>query len=326
MNYHRVLLQSLALTAFTMLVIQSVQAEEVVDAVVAAVDNEPITLKDLSAVQGGEVSRDQLLGAGNDETKKALDITINRYIVEQEAKTQNVQVTPEEIDAQVNELATRNNLTLAQFKEALEMQGQTLDSLKREIKFQILRSKIVAHEIRGTSTVSEEDINRYVEAARQAEAENQQENDTTKVNFSYILFQGDSAASLAGAEKVAKSLAGKVPFADVVTAYGDQAQVGIDQAVAEEDLHESLRDALSPLKPGESSEPIKTEQGYLVVQKSSSGPSLPKTDAELRQEARAALEGKNIEQRAQKFLADELPQKHIVELAPGITRNSSSNG
>jgi peptidyl-prolyl cis-trans isomerase SurA len=318
--------QSLVITAFAMLVIQSVRAEEVVDSVVAAVDNEPITLKDLSAVQGGEISKDQLLDSANDEIKKALDITINRHIVEQEAKTQNVQVTPEEIDEQVNELAKRNNLSLSQFKEALEMQGQSLDSLKREIKFQILRSKIVAHEIRGSSTVSEEDINRYVEAARQAESANQDEDDTAKVNFSYILFQGDSTASLAGAEKVAKSLSEKVPFTDVVTAYGDQAQVGIDQAVAEEDLHESLRDALSPLEPGESSEPIKTEQGYLVVQKSSSGPSTPRTDAELRQEARAALEGKNIEERAQKFLADELPQKHIVELAPGITRKSKSNG
>lgn len=320
------LLQSLLVGAFTMLVIQSAQAEEVVDSVVAAVDNEPITLKDLSAVQGGEVSKDQLLGAGNDETKKALDITINRYIVEQEAKSQNVQVTSEEIDSHINELATRNNLTLSQFKEALEMQGQSLDSLKREIKFQILRSKIVAHEIRGSSTVSEEDINRYVEAARQAETENQTESDTPKVNFSYILFQGDSAASFAGAEKVAKSLSEKVPFADVVSAYGDQAQVGIDQSVTEEDLHESLKDALSPLKPGESSKPVKTEQGYLVVQKSSSGPSMPKSDAELREEARAALEGKNIEEKAQKFLADELPQKHIVELAPGVTRNTRSNG
>jgi parvulin-like peptidyl-prolyl isomerase len=141
-----------------------------------------------------------------------------------------------------------------------------------------------------------------------------------------MLFQGDSAAALAAARKVADSLSQNVPFADVASAYGDQAQIGIDQAVAEEDLHESLRDALSPLASGESSEPIKTEQGYLVVQKSASGPSTAKTDAELRQEARAALEGKNIEEKAQKFLADELPQKHIVELAPGITRNSNSNG
>jgi peptidyl-prolyl cis-trans isomerase SurA len=327
MNHNRTLLHSLVVGALTTLLIVSAQAEEVVDSVVAAVDNEPITLKDLSAVQGGQVSKDQLQGAGNDETKKALDITINRYIVEQEAKTQNVQVTPEEIDSQINELATRNNLTLSQFKDALELQGQSLDSLKREIKFQILRSKIVAHEIRGSSTVSEEDINRYVEAARQAQTETEDDSDTTKVNFSYILFQGDSTASLTEAERVANSLSQKVPFADVVSAYGDRAQVGIDQAVAEEDLHESLRDALLPLKPGESSEPVKTEQGYLVVQKSASGPSsAAKTETELRQEARAALEGKNIEEKAQKFLADELPKKHIVELAPGITRDSKSNG
>jgi peptidyl-prolyl cis-trans isomerase SurA len=326
MNYKRILLQSLMVSAVAIPPLPLAHAEEVIDAVVAAVDNEPITLKDLSAVQGGKVSKDQLQGTGNDETKKALDITINRYIVEQEAKTQNIQVTSEEIDSQVTELATRNNLTLAQFKEALEMQGQSLDSLKREIKFQILRSKIVAHEIRGTSTVSEEDINRYVDAARQAQTRSENENDTPKVNFSYILFQGDSAAALDGAKKVATSLSQKVPFADVASAYGERAQVGIDQEVAAEDLHESLRDALSLLEPGESSKPVKTEQGYLVVQRSSSGPSTPKTDAELRQEAKAALEGGDIEEKAQKFLATELPQKHIVELAPGITRNTRSNG
>jgi len=326
MNHNTILLRFLVVSLLPFSLTIIVRAEEqVIDSVVAAVDNEPITLKDLSAIQGGEVSKDQLQGSGNDETKKALEVTINRYIVEQEAKTQNVQVTPDEIDAHIAELATRNNLTLLQFKEALEMQGQTLDSLKREIKFQILRSKIVAHEIKSESSVSEEDITRYVEAARQTQSKADEENTGPKVNFSYILVQGDTDNSLATAEKIAKSLATKVPFSDVVTAYGDKAQFGVNQVLAEEDLQESLREALSPLKLGESSKPIKTEQGYLVVQKNETGLSKVKTDAELRQEAVAALEGKNIEEKAQKFLAKDLPQKHIVELAPGIIRNSDQN-
>jgi peptidyl-prolyl cis-trans isomerase SurA len=294
------------------------EAEEtVIDTVVASVDNEAITLSDLSSLMSIEVTTDKL--TKDESTKKALEALINRSVVESEAQKENISVTEEEIASQINALAVRNNLSLAQFKTALTAEGQKLEDIRKEIRYQILRSRVVARQVKASTVISPSDIKNYVEEAKknQALAAAQSSNDD-RVRFSYISFARTDENAEQKALKVAELLKQSVPFHDVVTAYGDGAQFGVDQSLSEEDLQESLRTALSFLKAGKSSDPVETDQGFLVVQLHSRGKVEIKSDKELKEEARMALEGKNIEEKAQSFLTQELPKKHIIERAPGL--------
>lgn len=298
----------------------AIAEEQIIDSVIAAVDDEPITLHDLSSINGKSISKESLQ-KGDQDVQKHVDLTIHRYMMEQEAKSLNITVSPEEVETQINALAARNNLTPAQFQEALKQQGQSLETIKNDIRFQILQMKVVATELRSKDSVTEEEIQDYVKQLR--EKQSAVDDNDNKIVFNYIIFKKDLPDAINTAQKVADSLAQGVPFSDITAAYGENSTFGIDESMPEEDLIPSIKEALNELNDGENSEPIMTEQGLFVIQKGRNQTIAQKTDAELREEAKAILESRKLEKKAEAFVLNELPKKHTVELAPEISKFSS---
>jgi peptidyl-prolyl cis-trans isomerase SurA len=145
-------------------------AEEIIDRIVAVVNNEVITLSDLSKVTSIMLaSAEQQKGQAftDDEraqmTQKALDQLIERKLIEQKAKEVDIKITDKEINRAIEDVLKRNNITLEQLQEILKKEKSSLQDYRVMMKSEILQSKVIGREVRSRITVTDKDIQDYYE-------------------------------------------------------------------------------------------------------------------------------------------------------------------
>jgi len=89
--------------------------------------------------------------------KQTLDQIIVEYLVNQEAKKRNIQVTESEIDAKIAEI--ENNIGGKQkLEDALKQQGMTTNELREQQKLILTATKLITDKI----TVTDQDIDNYI--------------------------------------------------------------------------------------------------------------------------------------------------------------------
>lgn len=115
-------------------VVQSLSAQEVLDRVVAVVDNEVITKSELD-FQVSLLAAQQRLDAGNPEIKKqVLNSMIEEKLLYAQAKLDSVNITDEEVNRHVD---YRIDLIIQQYgsKEKVEqLYGMSVEKIKRELR------------------------------------------------------------------------------------------------------------------------------------------------------------------------------------------------
>ena len=118
---------------------------EVVNSVIAVVENEPITNYELA-----QVKKAQRVGDA-----KALEILINSKVKTAEIKKRGIMVNSYEIDQRIAAIATQNNMSLDQFKNAIAKQGITNAKFREDIKQSLQEEKLYGafeNEIRRSVT------------------------------------------------------------------------------------------------------------------------------------------------------------------------------
>jgi len=105
-----------------------------INAIALTVNNEPITLYDIDKkVQQLKVDKN-----------KAVDILIDEILYKQLLKKYNVSVDFFDVDNYIEKLATNNNMSLFQFKNAVKQQ-QDYKNFKKQIKKQLKHQKLISH-------------------------------------------------------------------------------------------------------------------------------------------------------------------------------------
>jgi len=89
---------------------------------------------------------------------QVLETLITEKIIELEAKKQNISVSQEDVDAEINEIMEGYGGEEA-FKQALEYYGYTMDDIKRNITINTKIKKLVEPSI----TITEEEMKEYFE-------------------------------------------------------------------------------------------------------------------------------------------------------------------
>ena len=105
---------------------------EVVNGVIAVVDNEPITGYELAKVQ-------KLTGAS---PQAAMEILIGQKLQQSEIKRRGIAVNDAEIDTRLKAIADQNKLSLDQLKIAVQKQGINYDDFKANIRRTLLEEKL----------------------------------------------------------------------------------------------------------------------------------------------------------------------------------------
>lgn len=126
-----------------------------INAIAAIVDNEPITLYDVSNTK-------QRLGVSDGE---ALNLLIKDRLEQAQIKALSLSASPFEINERIAELASKNGLTPAQFRTQMSNQGISSQQLSEDVKHAILQEKLYKAVLASANkSVTEQKAREYYEA------------------------------------------------------------------------------------------------------------------------------------------------------------------
>ncbi len=133
---------------------------EVVDRVVAIVGNEIITLSDVKAFNAQRSANARLAGnEGLPPTKDPLEALIREKLLKSEMERLGVNASEEEINGAVQDVVTRNHVSMDILKNELAKKGMSFDQYKKELGAQIRQMKFLSQVIFPRIHLTDEDVN-----------------------------------------------------------------------------------------------------------------------------------------------------------------------
>jgi parvulin-like peptidyl-prolyl isomerase len=202
---------------------------------------------------------------------------IDELLLVQLGKERGYRLTDQQFKDWLNALRKEQNLLDDQkFLAALKQEGMTLDDLRKNVERQMLMERVRQDEVGSKLTITEEEARQYYLSHQNEFTE------PASVTLREILIevptstqQGQQGVNVAKDDEAAKRaadvrarLAGGEDFAKVaaeVSAAPSKANGGLIGPIATTELSESLQKLLLTLKPGEMTQPIRTQRGYQLL-------------------------------------------------------------
>ncbi len=236
-------------------------ATEVIDRIVAIVNDDIITLSDFNKYivslpkQTVEINKDQ-----------ALNDLVEQMILTQEAAKLGITVTDAEIDRSIENVKGRLDMSDEQMNEMLTKQNLTTEQFRNQWRLQILSGKLVSTLVKGRIAVTDEEI-KDLYKQYYGEIENADE-----VEIAHILISFDASEeqqALQKANKVAKLAKSGSNFSKLVSEYSDDTfskdKEGMLGYFKKGELVSELEDVVSVTEVGKTSGPVKTISGFHII-------------------------------------------------------------
>jgi len=166
--FRRISAGKLSLCCFLLLILPISSSAELVDRIVAIVNDQIITLSELDEEAAGLyslIARKSNGGALLEELAHAREITLNNMIdkslIYQKAAEQNVSVSDEEVQRAFDSMLSKSKLSKDAFLQKLEESGMTERMYRSKLRTQILQSKLVSIDVRSRIIITDEMILDY---------------------------------------------------------------------------------------------------------------------------------------------------------------------
>jgi peptidyl-prolyl cis-trans isomerase SurA len=295
----------------------------VVDRIVAVVNDELISLYDLNQSlepfarkvkdlgYSAEKEREMLFQVRTDLLRQLVDAKL----VDQEIKKNKLTVAEGEIDRAIERIKAARHYTDEDMRAGLAEQGLTMEDYRKEIKEQLLRSKLVNLEVKSKIVITEKNIQEYYERHREKYAGER------KYHLWNIFISADSAAdgsnqetALNKMESILAKLKQGVPFESLaedsnISSLG--ARGGDLGMYLPSELSEQLRDVVGKMKAGEFSSILNTGNGYQIVYVQKIIETEAKSMSEVATEIHDILYREMVDSRYQVWLDDLRERSHI---------------
>jgi peptidyl-prolyl cis-trans isomerase SurA len=243
-----------------------------VDRIVAVVNDEAITQHDLDARYERAVqqlqARKTALPPRAVLEKQLLERMINDRIQLQLAAQTGIRVDAAQLDKAVERIAAQNNLSLPQFQAALKKEGIDFSRFRKDIRDEIILTRLREREVDNKINVSEAEVDAYLENQAKQKQEDQ-------YNFNHILIRIPEGANTeqiqklqARAQHVLDLLKKGDDFAQVSASYSDapNALEGGDMGWrASSQLPPLFADTLSQLNAGQLSGILRSSGGFHIL-------------------------------------------------------------
>lgn len=170
MKFYKIIIMIVSLV---MLMYTSARSE-IVDRIIAVVNDEVITLKELDtafepylkSIEEKYSDRDK--EAMINRTRDAfLQRLIDDLLIAQEARKTGINVRDEEVMVVLEESLARQNIKLEDFLKKMEKEGNSPESAKNEIRRQLVRTKLMRREIKAKVIISDQEIGEYYDKHRE---------------------------------------------------------------------------------------------------------------------------------------------------------------
>lgn len=293
----------------------SIAAAEVIDKIVAVVNDEIITSyavdKEKTAMLKEAERQQQPL---DEQTrlnidKLALNRLIDRKLVEQKIRELDIRISEEEIRQAIEDVKRQNKLSQEALVAALTNQGLTFDQYKTQIREQLERLRLISQEVRSKIVVSEREMHEFYQANPQKFGGEDQ------LKARNIFFRLDKEMPAEQVKKIMttamtvlyEAQSGK-DFAELARKYSDDPAAkknGGDLGTFRKgDVLPEFEESLAKMKPGDVSDLIYTSTGLHIIKLEARIPGAPRPFDEVKGEVEDLLYRKKSEERFNQWVAD----------------------
>ncbi len=253
-----------------------VSRAEIVEKVVAIVNDEPITLSDMKKFEEylrKEALVDDLL-VPDEATARALlkdrnqllQKMIDEKLIDSEVKKQKISIPIEKVEQEIRATERSNGLSRNEMKTALQKRGITFSEFQDFTRKKLERQTLIQNAVLSRVKISEDDVlAEYI--ARHGSSENQ----AFEYTISHIFFRaGPSGGALARsrAESAYKRLKNGESFEKLAAELSEDPafeEGGLLGVFKTGELQKNLESVLKKMNPGEYTEVLPASGGYHIV-------------------------------------------------------------
>ena len=241
-----------------------------VDSIVAIVETRTITRLELNnkkeKVKQSFLKQKVDFPSDKKITKLALDQLITEKLVFEFASNQGINVSPEQLNNVINNIAKSNNLSIEELVEQIESDGTSFSDFREDIRRQLIFDQVKKRRISINLKISEFEIDNFIEL--------QKERAPTQYNVSHIFIEFIQDNETINIEKtnlkLAKVLDGlkKNMFDAVAIKFSDGPLAksgGLMGWKVADDLPDIFLEPIKSMKIGEVSTPINGDSGFHLL-------------------------------------------------------------
>ncbi|MBF0542689.1 MAG: peptidylprolyl isomerase [Nitrospirae bacterium] len=246
-------------------------SEILLDRVVVVIDKEVITWSELYKAMEFEM-RKELSTLDNKERVKYLneygDLFLERMIDMKiqliYAKKHGISISPQEVDATIVDISSKNSLTVDEFKARIQQEGFNWEEYKELMTNQLIISKVVRLEVRNKVLVPDEKITEYLN-----QNPNIAKSVVVRLRQIFISAKEKKSEKMALAKDLYTKIKSGEDFQALAAQYsqGSNAKTGGDLGyVALDDLNDRYKKEITNLMIGQTTLPFETNDGITLLQ------------------------------------------------------------
>lgn len=294
----------------------TVQAE-IIDKVVATVNQEPITLSDLNRVisnynkEVGKLPQARQRRMEQEDLKReALNHLIEESLLSQDMEKLGIKVTEEDVTGAIDTILKRNKLSQDALKKELSQKGSSLEDYRKEIKEQLKRFRFIGQVFGSKIKVSQEDVNNFYEQ------NSDKLKDVQKIHIAQIVIPFAVEPQMKEAEKKANDIYKRAKaganFDQLMKQEGGEGSGDLGE-VSFAGISPQIAQAIQNLDKGQISEPVRTSAGFLVV-KLIDKPAIDlKGDESIKEGIRNQIYEMKVQEELKKYV-DQLKGKAFINI------------
>ena len=294
--------------------------EDVMDRVVAVVNNDAITLGELEEAMAAARADARQRPPGSDEQvrREFLNRFIDTRLQLQEADREKIVVDEAEIEEELVERIKKTTLKdIDEFKAALKSQGISFDSVRKRLRESIKMAKVVRRKVTIRVSVTDPEIDRYLD-------ENRAKLETgLGYHARHILIVPEGGSGDAGweaarirAELVRSQLKEGADFAEIARKFSADATAkdgGDLGPLKRGELSQEIEGRILALNPGQLSDPYRSDLGYHIFRLESKDGLDGEGLTRARQQIREILFRQKYEARLDAWLR-EIRERAVIEV------------
>jgi peptidyl-prolyl cis-trans isomerase SurA len=256
--------------------VNSAIGAEMIDRIVAVVNNDLITLSDLNAHIKPYLEKIHSMGYPPDKEKQmafkvredVLNQMIDQKLTDQEIARYKITASDKEVDSAIERVKQNNSLTDEAFRQAIAKEGLTYEEYRKRTKDHILRSTLVNREIKAKVVITQEDIKAYYDAHPEIYGFEE------KYRIANVMIKypegPDPSIRLQihqKMENILSALKDGKSIDEVIQMFSDniaRVQGGELGTFSPATLDPKIRNALKDLQPGQYSGIVETDYGYQI--------------------------------------------------------------
>lgn len=250
---------------------------ELLDRIVAVVNNDIITLSDLNELYLPYAERIRKLYYPSEKEqvllfearKEILNRLIEQKLADQEISAKNIRVSDEEVDSALERVKQENAVTEEQLAQALAKDGYTLEAYKERLKEQILQAKLVDWEIKSKVVITEDEIRQYYNEHKELyKGKVRYHIRSILLKISPFDNEHQVSAAVQRGEEIIRKIRNGLTFEDAAKEFSEaeSAADGGDLGFFTlDELTPALREELQKLQEGDVSHALRTPAGIQIV-------------------------------------------------------------